>query len=777
MNDPHASEEIDAQAALRRPELLADLTDQQSLAVRSIEGPVLVLAAAGSGKTRVITRRAAFMVLEVGIPPWQVLSITFTNKAAGEMRTRAAQILTPRQAQAMTFATFHSLCARLLRRYADRAGLKPDFSIYDTSDQSRLVKAILKEMDISSNHLTPEGVLSRISSAKNELMGPEIFAAQATAFFERKVAPVYKAYQQRLRQANAVDFDDLLMKVAELLKGDAEARSELQERHQYVQVDEYQDTNHAQFVIADALASAHRNLFVVGDPDQSIYGWRGADLRNIMDFERRYPEAKVIALGQNYRSTPEILAAADALIKNNADRRDKPLWTAKPSGAPVQVVTVDDEEAEAGHVVEWLGRQSDAGRSWSEMAIFYRVNSLSRVMEEALLRANVPYQIARGTAFYQRKEVKDALAYLKTLANPADEVSLERIINTPARGIGDSSLEQVRRFGRERNLPLHEALDQASIAPGVSSRAASAIARFIKMMVGWSRVLEGADRPADFQPGIRAVVEMIIHESGLEAYYRKEDPEKAMNLDELITAAGRFDQQFQEEGADLSQRLRDYLESVSLVADIDAVSDSTGAVTLMTLHAAKGLEFPHVAIIGLEEGLLPHSMSSDQPDKLEEERRLCFVGMTRAMDQLMLTRAMTRTMRGIPTRTIPSQFLRELPKKFIEQRDLSTDSSPWRRGGGASRSWSEFGDQEEDADSPADSSHGSDRYVEDDSSGGLGLKLGSLVRHPQFGLGRVVQLSPKSRPERAVVRFQRVGQKTLVLQFARLELVDENDVF
>ncbi len=455
--------------------LLADLTEPQIAAVTHVDGPLLVLAGPGSGKTRVITRRVAHLVRRVGIPPWNILAITFTNKAAGEMQERVAEQFSEREARAVTVSTFHSLCARLLRQYADRLGLPRGYSIYDSSDQQRAIKQVLSDLEINPKNFPPGSMLSSISNAKNDLLDAEAFAERAADFYARTVAKVYRKYSEVLMRNQALDFDDLLLKTVQLLRRHPDVLAELQERFQYVLIDEYQDTNHAQFVIANALAAKHGNICATGDPDQSIYGWRGADISNILEFEGQYPQAKVVALEQNYRSTQTILAAADALIQRNTARKHKALWTHNDSGDPVTVTTCSDERHEASWVVQQLqALHDDKNVPWGGMAVFYRMNSLSRVMEEQLRDHGVPYQIARGTAFYDRKEIKDAVAFLRAVANPADEVNLLRIINTPARGISDKTVKQLQAFSTAHNKPVHALLRDPTAVPNINTRARTA---------------------------------------------------------------------------------------------------------------------------------------------------------------------------------------------------------------------------------------------------------------------------------------------------------------
>lgn len=756
--------------------LLDDLTDPQRQAVTTTEGPLLVLAAAGSGKTRVITRRVAYLVQQIDVPPWQVLAITFTNKATGEMRDRVAQLLTERQARAVTISTFHALCARLLREYSERVALPMGYSIYDAADQRRVMRQVLKDLDVSTSNFTPDTLLSSISNAKNELTDADDYARQASDFYQKIVARVYTRYEQTLRKNSAVDFDDLLFLTARLLRHDEAVQADLQRRFSYVLIDEYQDTNHAQFVIAHALAAAHQNICVVGDPDQSIYGWRGANISNILDFEQHYADATVIKLGQNYRSTPQILQAADGLIRHNTQRRHKDLWTANPDGPPIRLVKLENEEQEARHIADWFTELKQTGLTWGQMVVFYRVNALSRVLEEAFMGRAIPYQIARGTAFYQRQEVKDALAYLRVLINEADEVALLRIINTPTRGLGNTTIRQIQAHASAHGLTLWAALRRAGDLVGLTARARNAAQRFVSMFEQWREKLQSTGETLmGYQAGVRDVIEMILRDSGLEGHFKKQDEKeghdeqsKSANLGELVTAAQRFDMEYGETDTDMTRRVMDYLESVSLVSDVDAVSASEGSVTLMTLHAAKGLEYPAVAMIGLEEGLLPHSRSTDSAAEMEEERRLCFVGMTRAQQHLMLTQTRYRTMRGQLERSISSAFLRELPTEPIVEEDLSdtADQSDWT--GPATKPDEPFVPSWGRRPKKASGAGPVTRPSKDSTAA---FPPGTMVRHPQFGLGEVESVSGAGVNARAKVRFFDAGVKTLVLEYARLDRI------
>lgn len=723
--------------------LLEDLTDPQREAVMHVDGPLLIVAGAGSGKTRVITRRVAYLVAQ-GIPASSILAITFTNKAAGEMKSRVSDVM----GRAMrdfgrldqpwpTICTFHSLCLRVLRHYAEQMDLPANFSIYDSADQTKLIKEATKSLDLSSTNFPPGAVHGTISNAKNQLKNAQAFAAEAHDFYQRQVSRIYTKYQQLLTQNSGLDFDDLLLKTAHGFRDHPQVLSECQQRYQYILIDEYQDTNHAQYVIAHALAMQHRNICVVGDPDQSIYAWRGADIRNILEFEQDYPDAKVVRLEQNYRSTKTILQIADAVIANNTQRKEKSLWTENAQGDPARVYLCQDEHDEASLVTHELKAFNEAGIPWNGMAIFYRMNSLSRVMEDALRRANVPYQIARGVEFYNRKEIKDVLAYLRVIANPNDAVSLERIVNVPPRGIGDSSVKQMQVFATAHGLGLWDAMQKSAQVQGLSTRAVKATTQFVALVERWRALAAGGSN-------VRAVMEEVVRSSGLETLLRKSDdpdlPELA-NVNELISSAAEYDEG-NPEGA-----LHDYLAIVSLVSDADHMKGAGGAVTLMTLHAAKGLEFPVVAMIGLEEGILPHSRARGNLTELEEERRLCFVGLTRAQQHLILTKAHYRTIRGLRERTITSPFLGEMPSDALQVTDRTTLES--------------LGDRDEERE-----------YFREESRGLAGqFRRGQMVRHPTFGVGRIADVTDMGQQTRAVVEFSSAGRKTLILQYARLELV------
>lgn len=777
--------------------LLEGLTEPQQRAVTTTEGPLLVLAAAGSGKTRVITRRIAHLV-GMGVPPWQILALTFTNKAAGEMRQRVESLLGGAESRSMrglTVTTFHSLCARLLRRYADRAGLKPEFSIYDTADQWSLCKRVIDQLEMSTSNWPPRVVLGAVSNAKNELLDAAGYAAQASDFYTKSIAKIYAAYEKALRAAGAVDFDDLLVLTAKLLKEDRATRQELNARWRYILIDEYQDTNRAQFVIASLLAGETHpetrgpNICVVGDPDQAIYGWRGADISNILDFETRYPAAAVITLGENFRSTAPILAAADKLIRNNKRRKHKDLFTSRHGGEKVRATLCRDEQHESTLVADWLRGLHDAREhpvAWREMAVFYRTNALSRVIEESLRGAGIPYTVARGTAFYEREEIKNALAYLRLTANTSDDVSLLRIVNTPTRGIGESSLERIEHAATQNGEPVFALLSRFGrdrTADALAPRASQAVKKFVAMVDGWTG--GGTFLGAQVPVSLAELVERVIKESGLEEMYREQarasgsdtDAERLENLSELVSSARQFELEYdpaadpagdvpgeqepQSKPPTLLGLLRGFLESIALVADADAVDPSQGAVTLMTLHAAKGLEFTAAAIVGMEEGLLPHARALEAEAQMEEERRLCFVGMTRAMRHLHMTCARYRTIRGVSERSIPSRFFEELDPAHVITADEADALS------GLDDAWTGAGSGRSAARTPARGDSGAGGS----GAGTGGIRAGMRVQHPQFGAGRVKSVTSGTNA-RAVVDFESVGTKTLVLEYARLRAVD-----
>jgi len=787
--------------------LLEGLTDAQREAVLHTEGPLLVLAGPGSGKTRVITRRVAYLVA-LGVRPWQILAVTFTNKAAGEMKHRVAAALGAGSmdeggfARGLTVTTFHSLCARLLRRYGDLAAadghpvVKSGFSVFDSDDQSKIVKGVLDQLQLSGSNWPPRSVLGAISAAKNELVDADTYASRAGAFFERTMAKAYSGYQKALVAAGGVDFDDLLMLTAKMLRESLTVRGEVQRRYRYLLVDEYQDTNKAQLVIAGLIAGGGgegggagvANICVVGDPDQSIYGWRGADIENILQFEERYPSARVIALLENFRSVAGILSTADRVIGHNKRRKEKPLIAVRgwggdkgsAAGATVEITLCRDEHHEASLVLDWLrARRERENLDWKDCAIFYRTNALSRVVEDKLRNAGVPYAIVRGTAFYQREEIKNAIAYLRVAVNPLDSVSLGRIVNTPARGIGDAAWEKLELAAQERGTPVLDVLREPGAALGLSGRAANGVQKFVTMIDNW--LPQSTSMFGEIIGGLPELVERVIRDSGLEQMYAQEE-ERLENLAEMVSSAREFEENFdpdaevdaidadgnpvpREGPTTLRDVLAAYLERVALVADTDALNPEHGAVTLMTLHAAKGLEYRAVAVIGLEEGMLPHMRAQESEAALEEERRLCFVGITRAMDRLLMTSARFRTIRGLSERTIPSRFIEEARGEGVV---VSDQADPFGSGGGmtSDRGMKAYlaGGAGSAGGGPAE---GGGRRVEREHEE---LVPGDHVRHPQFGVGKVKSVMP-GQHARAQIEFAGLGVKTIVLEYARLTRV------
>jgi len=725
-------------------DILQDLTPAQAEAVQHGDGPLLVLAGAGSGKTRVITRRVAHLVRQ-GIPPHAVLAITFTNKAAGEMRDRTLALLAGERPPWVS--TFHSFCARILREYGEVVDVDPRFTIYDTADQEKAVKEALARLNLDPTHFAPAKMAEILSRAKNRLQRAADFAAEkADGWTRGKVARIYEAYEGLLREAHALDFDDLLLEVALGLRRSEEFRSLLQDRFHYILIDEYQDTNHAQYVIARDLAGERRNLCATGDPDQSIYGWRGAELGNILDFEKDFPDARVIRLEKNWRSTKTILAAASAVIRHNKSRKEKELFTDNPEGEPITVVETDDEEAEADAVVRRVAALHADGLAYGEAAVFVRTVAQTRALEDALRRARppIPYEIVRGTSFYERKEVRDILAYLEVVHNPLDLVNLGRIINTPPRGIGDKTVEAVEAWGTREGVGLLEACHHAADMPDLAPRARAAVKRFADLV---DRLRERRD------DSIRELLEATIAETRYAEWLGEEETERLANLDELVTLGARHDA-LQDDEPEVARGLEGFLETVNLASDQDGYEESPDRLPLMTLHAAKGLEFPAVFIAGCEEGLLPHERSCESRAEVEEERRLFFVGMTRAKKRLVLTHARFRTIRGRTTRCVRSPFLAELPPDTIRRADETTGTQPAPLGEGRGYT-----------------GPGADRLAADETDPETGLAVGELVRHPTYGLGRVRHFTVGGGHRLVRIQFNTVGEKLLDPRLAPLERV------
>ena len=706
---------------------LADLNPAQREAVLATEGPVLVVAGAGSGKTRVLTYRIAHLVAAVGVKPQEILAITFTNKAAGEMRERLETVVGG-IARTMWVMTFHAACGRILRREAPRLGYRSNFTIYDQADQVRLVKQCLEELDRDPKRFVPRGIHAQISNAKNQLVSPEEYKNRVASFYDQTVADVYELYQRRLLNSNAADFDDLLMLTVEVLDRFPEARKKWQKAFRYVLVDEYQDTNHAQYRLLQLLAGEHKNVFAVGDPDQSIYAFRGADIRNIMEFERDFGGAKQIALEQNYRSTNAILRAANAVISENRERKPKNLWSEMGEGDPVRVVEVEDEHAEARFVAAEIAGLVEGDFSGSEIAIFYRTNAQSRVLEDVLVRQDIPYQVIGGPKFYERAEIKDAIAYLQVIDNPSDAISLIRIANRPRRGIGDASLARLQTYADAHGLSLWEALEHPEEA-GCGGAPLKAIDKFRTFMQ--SSMAGALELP------VPELLERVLEQSGyleaLEAERTIEAQGRTENLQELVGVTREY-----QENAE-SPTLSEFLQQISLFSDQDAIEEERSLVTLMTLHNAKGLEFRAVFLIGMEEGVFPHSRSIEEQG-LEEERRLCYVGLTRAQERLVLTHAAARSLWGSRGYNLPSRFLDELPQEEIERDRLRPSS------------WTGYGAPTVTVRRDVPS-----------------LSTGDSVRHSTLGEGVVTAIAADGI---VTVRFADDGvERRLMLEYAPLEKV------
>jgi DNA helicase-2/ATP-dependent DNA helicase PcrA len=743
------------------PDLLANLTPAQREAVTHFEGPLLILAGAGSGKTRVITRRVAYL-LQQGVRPGNILAITFTNKAASEMRQRI-EALVP--GSRVFISTFHALGARLLRQYGDRLGLDRNFTIYDQTDRARLVKVALEDAGIDNVRFTPEGIQSAISKAKNQLVGPEKYGEKASDFFGTTVARVYPVYEKRLRESNALDFDDLLYWPALAMKHDPELRAELDARFRFVLIDEYQDTNFAQYQIARGLSIDNPNLCVVGDPDQSIYGWRGSDIRNILDFERDFPGARVITLERNYRSTKSILHAASHLIAHNQKRKPKDLLTDNPAGLPVTVLTFENGLDEA----EGMARRIRAAvekkqRSYRDFAVFLRINALSRTLETAFANRQVPFQIVKGLAFYDRKENRDVLAYLRLLLNPRDDLSFLRAVNEPARGIGKVSLEHLRAYAEPRELSLLAAAGDVARIPAIKGKAAGALRDFALLMQELHGSLELPPNEV-----IRQVLDRSGYRRMLQDSRDEDDQERLANIEELVTAAKQF------AAEDSGRTISDFLENITLASDVDGWDQQQDCVSIMTLHSAKGLEFPVVFMAAVEQGLLPHERSLARSDEVEEERRLAFVGMTRAKEELYLCHARLREFRGQTLYAVPSMFLDELPHDGVEAVDLSASAGgtpraieEWRSGSAAAEEgWAEAGVKPRPRGEPA-------RSADSSTDAGPRYAEGMLVRHDSYGVGSITQVNGYGALRKLKIRFSAHGEKTFIADKVKLEIVRRN---
>lgn len=638
--------------------ILEGLNEKQQKAVVNTEGPLLVIAGAGSGKTRALTHRIAYLIKEKGIKPWNILAVTFTNKAANEMKERVKRLLNEENEAALpTVGTFHATCVRILRKHIHLLGYENAFTIYDTADQQILMKHVMKDLQIDDKQLNPKAVLNHISNAKNQLLGPEKYSQLVSNYFTEKVAEIYKHYQNRLLKSSALDFDDIIMKTVELFQKQPEVLDYFQEKYRYISVDEYQDTNHAQYVLTNQLAEKYRNICVIGDSDQSIYSFRGANIQNILDFEKDYPELKIVLLEQNYRSSQTILDAAHSIIKHNKQRKEKKLWTDRDGGDKIVLKALENEREEGvfiGHEIEQLLRTHETP-SYKDFVVLYRTNAQSRVMEETFLRFGIPYKIIGGIKFYQRKEIKDIVAYLRVIQNTADTVSLTRIINTPPRKIGPKTIETVQQFALQTGTTLFESMSNADQCPGLAESKAQALIDFTKL------IKELQKKNTEFSAA--GVIKHVLDYSGYKKFISDgtiEGESRLENIYELINVASKYD------NLEAGISLNIFLEEIALIADVDSLDDEDNAVTMMTIHSAKGLEFPVVFIAGLEDGVLPHSRSLLERDELEEERRLMYVAVTRAQHKLYLLRAKNRMLYGEISSTTPSQFIANIPTELME---------------------------------------------------------------------------------------------------------------
>ncbi len=739
-----------------KAELLNGMNPRQKEAVLHTDGPLLLMAGAGSGKTRVLTHRIAYLIEEKEVNPWNILAITFTNKAAKEMKERVNAILAS-GGEDVWVSTFHSMCVRILRRDVDFIGYNRNFTIIDSSEQLTLMKRILKELNIDPKKYDPRSILGTISQAKNSLQTPQDFAKMQGSYYEEIAAKCYAAYQKELQYNQCMDFDDLIMNTIRLFEEHPDSLTYYQNKFHYIHVDEYQDTNHAQYTLVNLLAGRFRNLCVVGDADQSIYGWRGADMQNILDFEKDYPDAAVILLEQNYRSTKNILSAANQVIENNSNRKPKNLWTENKEGNKITYYRADNERDETRFIVDRMQEEIRSNhRNYGDFAILYRTNAQSRVMEETLLKANIPYKMVGGHKFYDRKEIKDILAYLNVLANPQDSISFERIVNSPKRGIGPGSIEKLRSFASLHEWPLLEAAQNVDLA-NIGGKAGQQLGAFGEMiqevtqMIPYLTVTELTKEVLDRS----GYLEDLKIQNTLEAQARIE------NLEEFLTVTQEFDKQFEqqnEEDADApEEKLTVFLNDLALVSDIDNLEEDASQVTLMTLHAAKGLEFPVVFLIGLEEGVFPLSRALMEESELEEERRLAYVGITRAEEALYLTNAFSRTLYGRTQYNRPSRFVEEIDQELLEIEGMRP--TPKKTPVFAKKTAYSY-KQPETAVFPSKSATGGENNS---------WKPGDKVKHKKWGLGTVVRVSGTSKDLELDVAFPSQGVKRLLAAFAPIE--------
>jgi len=760
--------------------ILDDLNPQQQEAVRAVDGPVLVFAGAGSGKTRVLTYRIAYMVHELDVPPEQILAVTFTNKAAGEMKERIEQLVGEKAARVWA-GTFHSFCSRMLRTDGQALGIDPNFVIYDEADQQALVKEAVSALNIDAGLYPPESIRWEISNAKNDLLAPSDYVAASNNPLQMEAKRIYRAYQERLQANQALDFDDLIMNAVRLLQDSAKIRKKYQKQYKYVLVDEYQDINLAQFTLVDLLSKQHRNLCVVGDDDQSIYGWRGANVRLILAFEEHYPEASVFKLEQNYRSTGNIIRCAHEVIKHNSSRADKQMWTNNPPGDQPVVYHAVNQQEEAEWVVgqihtDVLVHQAEPGH----YAVLYRTNAMSRILEETLVDTGIPYEVVGGIRFYERAEIKDIIAYLKVLLNPNDAISLRRIINKPTRGIGARTLQTLDAAARKLNKPLFEVCGMPEVYEPLRLAQQHAVADFYDMMSALHQQVD--------QLPLRGLVQEVVTRSGyltrLHESGRADDAERAENVEEFISAAARFGSTAQDPS------LAAFLERIALIADIDEAESLDSAVSLMTLHSAKGLEFPTVFLVGMEEEVLPHYRSMNDPAEIEEERRLCYVGMTRAQKQLYISHCSRRTIFGETRQMAPSRFLKHLPADIVQQcgaplADRQLIESPElesemqmtgrRLDLTAVLSRAKAGDSapQPEPQEPARKRRKPRAHTKEKTEPYTAgeYSVGDRVRHTQFGEGMVVSIKEEETGATLVVAFPEKGVKKLLAQYAGLEKV------
>ena len=749
------------------------MNPRQMEAVEYTEGPLLILAGAGSGKTRVLTHRIAYLIEEKQVPPYQIMAITFTNKAAQEMRERVDRIVSF-GAEQVWVSTFHSSCVRILRRYADRIGYGNNFTIYDTEDSKTLMKAIIKKLNLDTKTFKDRSLLSAISAAKNEMISPEQYRKDAGIDWKlRKIADVYDEYQEQLRSNNAMDFDDLLVNAVELFTQCPEVLESYQERLRYLMVDEYQDTNTVQFKLVSLLAGKYRNLCVVGDDDQSIYKFRGANIRNILDFEKEYPDAKVIRLEQNYRSTENILNAANSVIKNNKGRKDKTLWTDNGEGDKVVFRQFDTGYDEAEFIAEDIQREVRDGAAYNDNAVLYRTNAQSRLFEEKFIAMNIPYKIVGGINFYARREIKDLLAYLKTVDNGQDDLAVRRIINVPKRGIGLTTINRIQEAADERGISFYEALLAPEMIPGVG-RSASKLDSFAALI----EYFRGQSEKESISELLNEIIDMTGYAQNLEADDEVDAESRLQNIEELVNKAASYEEDC--EDRDEKPTLSGFLEEVALVADIDSLDEDQDYVVLMTLHSAKGLEFPHVYLAGMEDGLFPSYMTitGDDPEELEEERRLCYVGITRAEQKLTMTCARRRMVRGETQYNKMSRFIKEIPRNLLDTgggmrtyltgsdtgESSSTNSWENRRGGaGFGKTFPGTGGGKVSFQSLTKGSQLTAQKTDTLSYG-----VGDRVRHVKFGEGTVLDIKKGARDFEVTVEFDNAGVRKMFAMFAKL---------